>query len=511
MTRKSWGESQQLKFSPGKLRPTEFDVILITTSNSSYGMRRFACLTTICGGIRSRPSRQFRLDTKAPFIREQCRFAAGLPSANPALGRGFSSSNAAYEDEQIARPNAKPPTETSQRRKPRRPPTGAASLRQVAVEAQRSKDGLQPSPTAALQSHSQAKVDSLRKTFTVASNVLMQRVRAYCVADQFHLPTVVDILKTRGYKIDPYNTALYPQVVHIEQSASTVLLRGRNPSSTHGPGDIFIFPSGTVVVWDVPESIASELVAHILVPATRHPHLDRIETEDLEYIEDVHKENSIVKGDTIILGTKGQTSSSGGDQQAFFSGSLDEKGQHSLDDTSRKHPSTVNIILAKIAFSSGLARSTKLAVLETLLSDYFESTRLIPMMLSKGSRLPFTRSFILRKTGQLLSVRAQLNLYSELTDSLPDIFWDSRHELGLEGYYDQVGRALDVGVRIKLLNSKMDYAQEIASVLRERLSEKHGLTLEWMIIALITIEVAFEVIGLVRERGETRMAKKHSN
>ena len=162
----------------------------------------------------------------------------------------------------------------------------------------------------------------------------------------------------------------------------------------------------------------------------------------------------------------------------------------------------VDTVLAKIAFSSGLARSTKLAVLESLLSDYFESTRSIPTMLSRGSRLPFTRSFILRKTGQLLSVRAQLNLYSELTDSLPDLFWDSRHELGLEGYYDQVGRALDVGVRIKVLNEKMDYAQEIASVLRERLSEKHGLVLEWTIIALIAVEVGFEVLRLWKERKE---------
>ena len=106
--------------------------------------------------------------------------------------------------------------------------------------------------------------------------------------------------------------------------------------------------------------------------------------------------------------------------------------------------------------------------------------------------LPFTRSFILRKTGELLSIRAQLNLYSELTDSMPDIFWDSRHELGLGEYYDQVGRALDVGVRIKVLNEKIGFAQEIASVLRESLSEKHGLRLEWAIIALIAVEVVLE-------------------
>jgi uncharacterized Rmd1/YagE family protein len=63
-----------------------------------------------------------------------------------------------------------------------------------------------------------------------------------------------------------------------------------------------------------------------------------------------------------------------------------------------------------------------------------------------------------------------------------------------------VGRALDVGIRIKVLNEKMDYAQEIASVLREILSEKHGLRLEWIIILLIAVEVGFEVMRIWKER-----------
>jgi uncharacterized Rmd1/YagE family protein len=160
----------------------------------------------------------------------------------------------------------------------------------------------------------------------------------------------------------------------------------------------------------------------------------------------------------------------------------------------------VDTTLAKIAFSSGLARSTKLAVLESMLSAYISSTRTIPQVLSAGSRLPFSRTLILQKTGQLLELRAQLNHYSELTDSLPDLFWDSRHDLGLEGYYDQVGKALDVGIRIKTLNEKMDYAQEIASILRDTLSHKHSAYLEWIIIVLIAVEIGFELKRDWKER-----------
>lgn len=238
-----------------------------------------------------------------------------------------------------------------------------------------------------------------------------------------------------------------------------------------------------------------------------------METEDLEYIVDTTKERSAIIGDTIILGTKleSRLASEHSYTPTPTSSEPSALTETSLADIESPELSTV---LAKIAFSSGLARSTKLAVLERLTEAYFSSTRTIPTILSQGtplpitrpvllrkacetmglgSRLPFSRPFMLRKTGELLSIRAQLNLYSELTDSLPDLFWDSKHELGLEDYYSHVGKALDVGVRIKVLNDKLDYAQEIASVLRETLIERHNLRLEWIIIILIAIEVVFEL------------------
>ena len=305
---------------------------------------------------------------------------------------------------------------------------------------------------------------------------------AYAVAEQFNIRKVREILQEKGYEPDPLDTGLYPQVVHVQIPIDAIRRVGNSSTadlSSDEIGDVFVFPSGTVVAWSLPEGFTSFLATRTLLPAAEGAHVDNLETEDLEFVEDPQRENSSIKGDTIILGTRSS------DQD-----SENPRAPHRSIDT----------VLTKVAFSSGLARSTKLAVLESLLSNYFESTRTIPTLLSQGSRLPFTRDFILRKTGQLLSVRAQLNLYSELTDSLPDLFWDSRHELGLEGYYEQVGRALDVGIRIKLLNEKMDYAQEIASVLRERLSETHGLRLEWIIILLIAVEVGFEVLRLWKEK-----------
>lgn len=317
---------------------------------------------------------------------------------------------------------------------------------------------------------------------------------AICAAEEYDIAIVARIFQSLGNILDPYKTELYPQVVHV---ALPVHADPSNPDKT-SVGDFFVFPSGTVVAWAIPESVLTPLVSKTLLPAAKYP-LHQLEEEDLDYSEDPKREHSSIKGDRIILGTKPKSSQS-----------TDNETEASLPadtDAFQVHSRNLDTVLTKVAFSSGLARSTKLAVLETLLRDYQESTRTIPSQLSRGGRMPFTRRFISTKTGQLLSIRAQLNLYSELTDSLPDLFWDSRHELGLEGYYDDVGRALDTNIRIKTLNEKMDYAQEIASVLRQHLSEAHGVRLEWIIIALIAVEVFFAFQREFKEWHEGRSSE----
>jgi len=365
------------------------------------------------------------------------------------------------------------------KRKAARTQAGSNSLRRVAVEAQRSRK----------------LIEGRGKRRHVNPEIETKDVTAYCAAETYRIHVARQLLQQEGYQPDPFSTDLFPQVLHVQTPNYLVKDARTGDERPQGVGDVFVFPSGSVVTWNVPENVAHSIVERILPHAAENGHLDKLEAEDLEYLEDPTRDTSKIVGDTIILGTR---------PPAFV-----DKQQQQQPDLDTPPPTTrqeleVDTILAKIAFSSALARSTKLAVLENSLNQYFATTRSIPTTLSHGKPLSFTRAFILRKTGELLSIRAQLNLYSELTDSLPDLFWDSPHELGLEGYYEQVGAALDVGVRIKILNEKMDYAVEIAAVLRERLSEKHSTGLEWMIIVLIMIEVGFGVVHLWQEGSERR-------
>lgn len=368
-------------------------------------------------------------------------------------------------------------------RKPSRASPASTSLRRTAIDAQR---GRLQNPIQGRGRHRH-----------LLPNTPTKNVTAYCAAETYQLSAARRLLQKEGYEPDPLGTGLGAQVLHVRMPASvTVDGTGRRGGIEHGGGgggDLFVFPSGSVVAWNVPERVSTSIVQRVLPRAAENGHPARMEVEDMAYVETPHSESSEVLGDTIVLGTR-----SAGPPPPPASPSPSP----STEDTVGAPDAALDVTLAKIAFSSALARSTKLAVLEELLSAYFHSTRNIPSILSAGTPLRFTRRFILRKTGELLSIRAQLNLYSELTDSLPDIFWDSPHELGLESYYDSLGRALDVGVRIKVLNEKMDYASEIAAVLRERLSEKHSTGLEWLIIGLISIEVAFGVFHLWREGKE---------
>ncbi|KAI0202832.1 hypothetical protein F4808DRAFT_420013 [Astrocystis sublimbata] len=280
-------------------------------------------------------------------------------------------------------------------------------------------------------------------------------IRALCVAQSFDMAKVQEILLFHGFELDPDGTDFDTQAV--------VHARGVNN------GDIFIFPSGTVVTWSMPEDVLVKLAEKHLIRAARFPHLKHSELEMLAFAPDESRDTSFMKGELVILGTKKQ-----------------ESEQNRTDTT-----------LAKIAFSSGLARSPKLAVLETALEYLLQESKATLNVLAAGSQHKLQRSSILKMTGQLLNLRSQLNHYSDITEELPDMFWES--ESVLEEYYNQIGAALSVRRRIEILNKRIDYANENVTVLREMISEKYGHRLEWIIIALITVEVLFELRRVYRE------------
>ncbi|KAI0023386.1 hypothetical protein F4780DRAFT_769266 [Xylariomycetidae sp. FL0641] len=332
---------------------------------------------------------------------------------------------------------------TSTKRKP---------LRSSAAKSLRLASMTKPTKRTTSKTRPEAEVDENDDTD------FHRTISAICVAQSFDMDQVQDILRLHAFELDPDGTEF--------DTAAVVHARSVNN------GDIFVFPSGTIVAWSVPNDSVVALATKQLIRAADLPHVDRLENEKLEFIPDETRDTSFMKGEVVILGTRAQ-----------------ELHHNRLDTT-----------LAKIAFSSGLARSPKLAVLETNLSDYFDHWKTTLDVLAPGSEPKLKRSSVLKMTGQLLSLRSQLNHYSDITEELPDMFWDS--ESRLEEYYNQMGTALAIRQRISILNKRIDYAHESVSVLREMVSEKSGHRLEWIIIYLITVEVMFELRRVWREYKE---------
>lgn len=301
---------------------------------------------------------------------------------------------------------------------------------------------------------------------------------AICVADAFDMKAVVRRLQEQHYLIDPDGLDFdEEEVIHA---------RTRGNSN----GDFFIFESGSVVSWSLPPSHGVELATSLLLPTARNPHNRTLDlddmTERLEFDVDPSSTTNTMRWDTVVLGTRGDdapplsSSSSGG----------------TIGNISSNNTETLG--LAKIAYSSGLARSTKVAVLEAQLNSFLERTEYLPRMLESG-RLRVSKKQILRQTGELLRLRSQLNFFSELTDSLPDKLWDLNAELKLDSLYDQVAAALDVRSRIKILNQRMDYADHMLDKIKDNLDQTHGSRLEWIIIWLILFEVVFHLVDWRRE------------
>ena len=162
---------------------------------------------------------------------------------------------------------------------------------------------------------------------------------------------------------------------------------------------------------------------------------------------------------------------------------------------------------AKLAFSSGLARSVKLSCLETSLDRHLLKNRDISRYLLLGKKLPIGRDAVLRNLGELFSLRGHVNLHSELLD-YPDFCWSNGQ---METYFMKISKNLDMSPRIAVFNKKLDYANQLAEVLRNHLHEQHSLKLEWCIILLIAVEIAFECLHYAERLGWIHLPSNKSD
>ncbi|XP_039603737.1 required for meiotic nuclear division protein 1 homolog isoform X1 [Polypterus senegalus] len=270
---------------------------------------------------------------------------------------------------------------------------------------------------------------------------------AFATADNYHLATLGHDLVSNGFY----------EITDLPRDAANVLVVGTEMSlKPDDHGIIFFFREGSVVFWNVPDK-TMKLAMRILERHEIQPYeiaLVHWENEEINY--KMAEGNSKLLNGNIILNCDLEP------EQA---------------------------ILEKFAFSNALSLSVKLAIWEVAVDNFVESIQSIPEMLKSGQKLKLSRADVMQKIGELFALRHRINLSSDLLMT-PDFYWDREN---LEHLYDKTYQFLSLNRRVKVINEKLQHCTELTDLMRNHLSEKHSLRLEWMIVILITIEVMFEL------------------
>lgn len=218
-------------------------------------------------------------------------------------------------------------------------------------------------------------------------------------------------------------------------------------------GDVFYFPYGTSITWNLPHAIFQKVQQYSGVAE---------QTTPSPQIRDIFSfsfgEKSTIYADEIVLEGKN--------------------------------------FAAKLAASYAISQSIKLEVFEQKVDISIENTRSLPETLAKKGKISLSRRAISKKIGALFLERSSINLHTDILD-LPDYFWDNTE---VEPFYLSMRRYLNLESRIDLLNKRLSILHELLGMLGTELNHHHSSRLEWTIIYLILIEVVIvlfkDVFGL---------------
>ncbi|CAD6188299.1 unnamed protein product [Caenorhabditis auriculariae] len=246
----------------------------------------------------------------------------------------------------------------------------------------------------------------------------------------------------------------FEETIHLAKKLEYVI----NPAEL---SELFVFRDGVVVFWNVESSQRAQIL------------------RDLErYAEGVYDSVIVMDEQDRMFFVVTDQSSSLIRHDRFQLSSRHGEAQHNSNDS----------ILERFALSQAFAASVKVGVWESLLNNLAEPLSNATKSLTQGI-IPWSRKQALMRSGEFAALRHSINLDCTLLNK--DFYWE-RPEL--EKYYTISARHFSLGRRIGMLNSRLDYCEELVKMVDNTIALRHASTLEWMIIVLIVIEVIFDVL-----------------
>ncbi|ODQ81162.1 hypothetical protein BABINDRAFT_160559 [Babjeviella inositovora NRRL Y-12698] len=313
-----------------------------------------------------------------------------------------------------------------------------------------------------------AKIEPALDTFSrvrATANINYQTfpVTAVSICESYDLHKVISGLTHDDYTT---NIVIPQEAIHVRVPVHRLDTQYVPVNYTWGKDfDVMVLANGSVVAWGLSEEYLLEHFVPMIKDCERE-NFGLVESEELDYVE-------------IPLEAATESQSSDANLGSY----IDNRELIVIRGSTADQK-----LLDKATFAFGLARSTRLALLEQYLENYISTTKQHSRALSEQCEITLKERQILQNMGKIFLIRNKLNLHNELIDT-PDLYWSEPH---LEKIYAEISRELDVLPRIAILNKKLDYVSDEATSLLAVLNEKKGTRLEWIIIWLILIEVFFE-------------------
>lgn len=261
-----------------------------------------------------------------------------------------------------------------------------------------------------------------------------------------------------------YIDSNFPDVLHFSQKLDLSI-------SNVGVKEFYVFTDGVVVFWNISEKEVHNLLTQIKVYA-QSPY-------DMAVVEDEKESMNFLFSDSKTI-----TEISSEDEIVF-------------NKEVSKDPLSIPAILERYAFSQAMAASVKIGMWENRLASFAEPLQKSSQGLRKG-KVIWKRDDTIKMSGEFAVLRHSLNLKTSLLDV--DFYWD-RDEL--YNYYKRMTKYFSLDYRIRLLNSRLTYCEDLAKLIDNLQQHKHASNLEWMIIILIVIEVFFDIFHFIKPQSVT--------
>ncbi|XP_072934106.1 required for meiotic nuclear division protein 1 homolog [Epargyreus clarus] len=270
---------------------------------------------------------------------------------------------------------------------------------------------------------------------------------AYATANAYDL---------KGIREGLLHQKLYEPGTLSAQEVGDVIVANAVYSVGEEPRQFIIFREGAVVFWNCTEIEASNV-------------LDFIKRYEIEgYPRDV-----IAREREVMTYVYQQNAKKCSLQESCFV--LVPDGDNSME---------------RYTFSHAMAQSARLGAWEARLEALASSLRSHTALMEREGAAHVEKKEVVRKLGELFSLRHRLNVDSDLLDT-PDFYWEEER---LERLYSNTVAYFTIPRRTRVLNERISHCAELLELLSSWAADRHHVRLEWMIIALILIEVCFELL-----------------